>query len=184
VVEAMKATFAAVKGLSGKGTTSARGIGKGNNIEIPANAAPEVRQGMEQIKDFVSRASTPLPEEPVGPGAKWEVNMPVKSQGVNLIQTATYILVSVEGDRFRAKETIFQTASRQKIENPGMPGMKLDLTKMEGQGVGDFTFDTTRVLPLQGKMIFKSAMTMAMNAGGQSQSMVIKNDMDVTLVSK
>ena len=24
-----------------------------------------------------------------------------------------------------------------------MPGMKLDLTKMEGQGVGDFTFDTT-----------------------------------------
>ena len=144
VVEAMKTTFAAVKGLSGKGTTSARGIGKGNNIEIPANAAPEVRQGMEQIKDFVSRASTPLPEEPVGPGAKWEVKMPVKSQGVNLSQTATYMLVSVEGDRFRAKDTIFQTASRQKIENPGMPGMKFDLTKMEGQGVGDFTFDHPR----------------------------------------
>ena len=184
VVEAMKATFAAVKGLSGKGTTSARGIGKGNNIEIPANAAPEVRQGMEQIKDFVSRASTPLPEEPVGPGAKWEVKMPVKSQGVTLSQTATYMLVSVEGDRFRAKDTISQIASRQKIENPGMPGMKLDLTKMEGQGVGDFTFDTTHVLPLQGKMNFKSAMTMAMNASGQTQSMVIKNEMDVTLVSK
>lgn len=180
----MKASLGVIKGLSGIGTTSARGISKGSELQMPANAAPEARQGIEQIKDIVSRVGVALPEEPVGPGAKWEVRMPVKSQGITLSQTATYMLVSVEGDRIRAKNTLSQTAAKQKIESPGMPGMKLDLTKMEGQGVGDVTLDTSRVLPIEGKVIFKSTMAMSMGTGAQAQSMVMKVDSDVSVKSK
>jgi len=78
-----------------------------------------------------------LPEEAVGPGAKWEVKMPVHSQGMTIAQTTSYELLSLEAERLTVTNTVSQSASNQKIQSPVMPGLKVDLTKMTGTGTGN-----------------------------------------------
>jgi len=184
VGEAMKTAFANLKGLSGTGKMSNRGFNKEMDIKAPADADPQTRQAIEQMKESFTRFLTPLPEEAVGPGSKWEVKMPIKSQGMTLDQTTTYELVSIEGDRVTAKTTVIQTAANQKVQNPAMPNLKLDLTKMNGTGTGDLTADLAQLVPTAATTKLHSEMTMGMNTGGEKQEMNMKMDVNLRLESK
>jgi hypothetical protein len=184
VAEAMKAAFAGFKGMSGTGTMSARGISHGIEFKVPAGGDPQARQLMDQMKDSLSQLTTPLPEEAVGLGAKWEVKTPIKSQGMRMDQTTVSELASLEGERLTTKSTVTQHAASQKIQNPAMPGLKMDLTKMAGQGTGERTVDLRKLLPIAGTGEVHSETSMVMNAGGQKQAMTMKMDMDVRLETK
>jgi hypothetical protein len=184
MAEAMKTIFAGVKGLSGTGTVSSRGVSKGVEFKVPAGSSPQARQLIDQMKDFVRQLVAPLPEEAVGPGARWEVKMPIKSQGMTIDQTATYEEVSLEGDRLTAKNTTVQHADNQKIQNPAMPTLKMDLTKMVGSGSGEHTSDLTHLLPTTGTGKVHSETSMTMNMGGQKQAMTMKMDMNLQFEAK
>ncbi len=184
VAEAMKAALGSVKGMSGTGTMSSRGFNKGAEIVLPAGADPQIRQAMDQMKESFSRLAAPLPEEAVGAGARWEVKMPVKSQGMTINQTATYELASIEGERVTAKCTLAQNASNQKIQNPTMPSLKVDLTKMVNKGTGNFRLDLAQLLPPEATLDMHSEMAMAMNMGGQKQTMTMTMDMNVQIEAK
>jgi hypothetical protein len=147
IADPMKSALAKVKGLTGAGIISDRGFFKTMDSKVTAGTDAQTRQMMDQINDSFSRVATPLPEEAVGPGAKWEVRAPVKSQGMTIDQKVTYELVSLEGERAGAKATLAQNASNQKIENPMMPGVKVDVTKMTGTGSKDITFDLAQLFP-------------------------------------
>jgi hypothetical protein len=120
----------------------------------------------------------------VGAGAKWEVKMQLKSQGMTINQTATYELVSIDGERFTAKATIAQQAGNQKIQNPAMPGLKLDLTKMTGNGTGDLNCDLAKILPVDANLDSHSDMSMNMDLGGQKQTINMKMQANLRLESK
>jgi hypothetical protein len=136
------------------------------------------------MKEFYTELAAPLPEEAVGPGAKWEVKMPIKTQGMTIDQTATYEVVSLEGENLTTKSTIVQQAANQKIQNPAMPGIKLDLSKMTGKGSSERTFDLAKLLPTAGTGKVHTDTAMSMNMGGQKQAMTMKMDMDVQFEAK
>ncbi len=184
IAEALKSAFGGMKGTSGTGMISNRGVGKGTELKAPTGASPQVSQVMDQMRESFSTLSASLPEEAVGAGAKWEVQRQIKSQGMTLEQTAKYELLSVEGERFTAKSSIAQHASNQKIENPALPGMKIDVSKMTGNGTCEIKTDLTKVLPSEGTMNLRSDMSMAMDMGGQKQAMNMKLDLDMRLATK
>ena len=184
VAEAMKAAFAGVKGLSGTGTVSSRGVSKGVEFKAPAGGNPQARQLMDQMKESFTQLAAPLPEEAVGPGAKWEVKMPIKTQGMTIDQTATYEVVSLEGERLTTKSAIAQHAANQKVQNPAMPGLKMDLIKMTGSGTGERTFDLAHLLPVTGTGNVHSETSMAMNMGAQKQAMNMKMDLNLRFEAK
>jgi len=184
VAEAMKSSFAGLKGMSGSGTVTTRGFNKGTNIKLPASADPQTRQIMEQMKDTLGNLQAPVPEEAIGAGGKWEVKMPIKSQGMVIDQTAAYEVVSIEGDRVNAKTTITQNAASQKIENPAMPGLKMDLIKMATQATGETTFDLKKIVAPNGTMDLHSDSSMAMDIAGQKQTMTMKMDMKISIEGK
>jgi hypothetical protein len=184
VADAMKKSLASIKGLTSKGVMSTRGFNKGTDLKIPDDADPQMRQAIDQMKESFSRISAPLPEEPVGLGAKWSVKMPLKSQGITINQTTTYELVSLENERLATKITIVQTAAGQKIENPAMPGLKLDLTQMTGAGTGDTTLNLGQLMPLAGTVDMHSELSMNMDTGGQKQAMNMKLEMNVKMEGK
>jgi hypothetical protein len=183
-VEAIKSALAGVKGMSATGTMSSRGFSKVTEFKVPPGADPQARQLMDQMKDSLSQLAVPLPEEAIGPGAKWEVRMPIKSQGMTIDQTAVCELVSLEGERLTTRRTITQRASNQKIENPAMPGMKLDLTKMTGKGTGELSLDLGKLLPSAGTTDFHSETAMGLNMGGQKQAITVKMDLNLRLEAK
>jgi len=184
VAEAMKSSFAGLKGLSGKGVMTSRGMNKSQEISMPSGTDPQLQQALDQMKQSFSSFSSLFPEEPVGPGAKWEAKLPIKSQGMVIQQTATYELVSVEGDQLNLKTSIVQTAANQKIESPALPGMKVDLTKMDGSGTGETTVELARLLPVKGSLQTHADLSMGMNVGGQKQTMSLKMDISTQVETK
>ena len=67
---------------------------------------------LDLLKDVFIQLVTPLPEEAVGVGAKWEVKAPVQSHSIKIDQTANYELVSVEGEQLKTKSTSTQRAGQ------------------------------------------------------------------------
>jgi hypothetical protein len=184
VVEGMKSALAGVKGMLVTGRVSSQGLSKGTEFKAPPGIEAQARQLMEQMKDSFAQMVVSLPEEAIGPGAKWEVRMPIKSQGVTLDQTAACDLVSIEGERLKVRRATTQRASNQKIENPAMPGVKGDLTKMTGKGTGELQLDLGKLLPTAANAEFHSESAMTFSMGGQKQAMTMKSDMTVRLEAK
>ena len=185
VAAAMEAAFAGVKGLSGTCTVSSRGFSNGVELKAPAGSNPVTRQLTDQMKELFIQLVVLMPEEAVGPGAKWEVKMPVKTQGMTIDQTATYELVSLEGERLTTKSTIVQSAANQKIQTPGMPaGVKVDLTKMTGKGTGERTFDLTHVLPTAGTGNSHTETSLAIDLGAKKEVQTVKMDVDLRFEAK
>jgi hypothetical protein len=184
VAAALKTSLAGIRGLTGTGRMSDHGIVKSMEIKLPADAAPQLSQTLDQMKESFSSSSIPLPEEAVGPGAQWEYKTRIKSQGMTLDQTLAYELVAIEGNRITLRTTLTQNAANQKIQNPAMSGVKVDLNKMTGTGTGSSTYDLAHLMPVTGTLAEKAEINMSMNAGQQKQSMEMKMDMNITLESK
>jgi Family of unknown function (DUF6263) len=184
VAEAMKTALGGTKGLSSTGMMSNRGLSKTNEVKLPAGAAPQLRQSLDQLKESLASAAVPLPGEAIGPGGKWEVKQKLKSQGMTIDQTGTYELVSVEGDQLTVRSDLVQQAANQKIQNPAMPAMKVDVTKMTGSARGDSKLDLTQLLPKLATIEARSEVSMGMNIGGQKQAMTMKSEMNIRLESK
>jgi hypothetical protein len=184
VAEAMKSSLQKFQGSSGTGTMTASGSAKEVDMQTPADDNPQMRQTMNQMKESFSSASSPLPEDPVGVGAKWEIKTKLKSQGMVIDQTATYELISIENERVNLRSSIDQTAANQKIQSPAMPTLKVDLTKMAGHTTGTTTLDLTKIVPITASLNGHTDMSMAMNVGDQKQTMTIGMEQDVRMEGK
>jgi ABC-type cobalt transport system substrate-binding protein len=184
VAEAMKAALAGVKGLSVTGTLSSRGFYTATSVKAPAGADAQSRRAIDTIKETISTIATPLPEPAVGVGAKWETGRKLKTQGMNIDQTTTYEVVSIEDQRVTLKGVITQRAANQKVENASMPGIKVELTKMTGAGSADLTLDLSKLVAPTAAMSDHEEMTMGMDMGGQKQTMKMKVDTSVKIEAK
>jgi hypothetical protein len=181
MVEAIKTAMGGLKGVSVAGTMSNRGISKSIEAKTPADATPQARQTIEQMKDSFCNTGVVLPQEAIGPGAKWEVKQKVKSQGMTLDQTTVYELVSIDGDHFNAKTTMSQTAANQAVENPAMQGMKMDLVRLSTKGTGEATVDLGQFAPTLATMDMRTESTMTMNMGDQKTDMSMKMNIGVRM---
>ncbi len=181
VVDAMRTALKAVKGMAGQYVSSDRGVARQGDVKTGATGDAQSRQAVDQMKDSFAWLMVPFPEEEVGPGARWEVKAKLKAQGIALDQTTVCELVSVEDEVLKIKSTISQQASNQKISNPAMPAMKMDLTKMTGKGSGEVVSDLSRLLILEGKADAQTDASMTMNMGGQQQAMTIITDVKVQI---
>jgi hypothetical protein len=184
VVEAMKSSLGGLKGLVSTGVMSDRGISKSIEMKLPPDADPQTRQTVEQMKEAFSKMGIRVPEEAVGPGAKWDFKETVKSQGMTMDQASTYELVSIEGDRLTAKTTVAQSAARQKVQSPAMQGADVELTSMSGNGKGDVTVDLGKILPSKANANVHTEFAMDMDMGGQKTTMAMKMDMTISLQAK
>jgi hypothetical protein len=181
VVDMMKTTLAGMKGMTGTGKVSSKGVSQGLTMKIPPGLSPQLSQTLGQMKDTFSSFSIVFPEEAVGAGAKWEYSTKLKSQGVSLEQTMNYELVSVNGDQLTLRGTIKQQAANQMIESPTMPGLKVNLTKMDGTTTVDATLDLGQVMPQMATMDGATDMSMSMAKQGQ---MNMSMKLNVTMEGK
>jgi len=184
VADAMKASFGSAKGMVILSTVSDRGAVKKTEVKFPPGADPATRQSMEQMKDSLLNAQVILPEEAVGPDAKWEVTQKLKAQGMTIDQKVTSHLIAIDGNVLTIESTIDQSAANQKITNPAMPQLKMDLTKLTGSSKGQATVDLTKVLPTGASITGGAEMQMTTGSGGSAASMAMKTEMSLKIESK
>jgi hypothetical protein len=139
---------------------------------------------MEQMKQSLANATFLLPEEAIGVGARWEVKEKLKEQGMTMDQVTRQELTAIDGDALTTKMTVTQSAANQKIANPLIPALKVDMTKMTGAATGSMLFNVGKILPVKMTMDDHSEINMAINAGGKKQAMAMKTDTNVSLESE
>lgn len=96
--------------------------------------------GMPMVQDDLLRelAGIPLPEEPVGPGARWVATSEVEAHGVRVEQEVTYLLGAVRDGVWEITWAIAQQALDQQIEIPDVPpgGPRVMLERLTAAGTG------------------------------------------------
>lgn len=168
-----------LKGLSAVMTMTDRGLIRSVKFDESKIGDPAMMQ-LLQSTGF-DRLSAPLPEEPIGAGAKWEVTQQVKANGVSMEQRSTYEVLEMARGGATLGVTIAQTAGAQTMSPPGMPPeIQATVVDMKGAGKGRLTLSDGS-MTLYGDMAMHSDVTMDITMGGQSQRMPITTEIKMTI---
>ena len=191
MVEAMRSQLQGLLDYKGKIVVSDQGQTKQFQVELPKNLDAASRQtldGMlEQLTTSLQQMSAPLPNEPVGVGAKWQAPpQTLTINGMTVTQTATYELVEWQDKAMKLAVTFEQTASPQTINFPGMPpGASLRLQSLKALGSGTVTMRLDRLFPSQASIQVNSnaAMQAQDPALNEPANMLMNSAIEMTLES-
>lgn len=185
MVSMLETRLGSMEGMAGKGLMTSQGFTKEAEIEIPENADAQVRQLLESMKQSLDQFSTPYPEEPVGVGASWTVEIPTEQGGISSVITATYTLTKMSDEGCTLGVEMEQTAASQEVENEQLPpGTAMHLDDLQANGTGTLQVTFGRMAPTKSAMRMRSAMKTTIEAGGQKQPMTMKSDIVVELDGK
>ena len=126
-----------------------QGRTKNLNYVIPETVDVNIKFLVEQLSNSLQQLSSPVPEEAVGNGAKWQVSSNTSINGINLNQTTTYELVNVNNGVATLNVNLQQKEkSMQVIDYPGLPldGI-LTLHSFRSNAQGKSTIDLDKVMP-------------------------------------
>ena len=174
----METMLKSIEGLTGSATVSSRGFTKKSEITLPPNAEPQIKAMMDSMKESMNRMSSPLPEEPVGVGAKWSVTQLIESNGMKMKQTSLHTLKEIKGKTFEIAIELTQSADAQEIKTPGAPGTTTKLLSLESTGEGKMQFESSVLFPIS-SVKSDSKMGMEMVAAGQTIPMQIEMSMEM-----
>lgn len=155
MVEAMKTEMAKAKGMTGTAIVDSRGFNRDAKVDFPEGVDASTKQIMESSMQGVEQMSTPLPDQAVGVGARWEVRQKVDQNGMTIDQVSVFELTKIKGNKGTMKVTVKQSAPRQKVSG----GMGGELLKLESNGTGTIEFDLAQLVP-RSKMTLKSEYQM------------------------
>jgi hypothetical protein len=146
-VEDFKEAATWIEGFEGSYTIDLRGNAQTDGLIGPPHAPPRGPHVIDQIRLALNRTSLPLPENPVGKGARWKVRQVIEQGGIHIDQTSTFELTVARKSRVTVETTIEQTAPPQVFLPPGGPRREFELILLESQSIGKGTWDLKRLGP-------------------------------------
>jgi hypothetical protein len=180
IATAMRTQLAGVKGMQMGYWITPHGHVHDAKVDLPSSFPAQAQQVMQGMNQSFETMVAPLPEEPIGVGAKWQVVSRLANSGADLLQFATFTLKAREGSRMVLDVAIQQLAANDKIEVPGLAGVSATLKKFGSNGSGSTDIDTKDPAPDKGNVTVKSKMEMEIAQGGASQSMAVDTNLTVT----
>jgi hypothetical protein len=181
IVAQMQAMTDNLKSIKGTATLNNRGVVRTATLDFGKVADSPVGQVMKSMSESLKNLSTPLPEEEVGVGARWEVRYAIDASGVKMFQRTEFELVAFDGKTVTLKTKTEQTAPAQAILNPAMPpGTDIQLQQMTSSGAGTMSLRLNGLVPTSDAKV-ESTMVMLANIGGNSQQMSVTTSLRMTV---
>jgi hypothetical protein len=128
-----------------------------------------VRDSLSQsTSSFFDQMSSPLPEEAVGVGARWEVRQATATSvsGMAVFQKVVYELTAVDGPSLALRVTTELTAPRQTVSGLSS-GMDAQVESYAGNGTGTVSMRLDSLAPTADLTV---KMSNVMSVGGGTQS--------------
>jgi hypothetical protein len=138
----------AAGGLEGSGLIDDRGAFVAHEFKPRKDVSsrtPLERATLENLAHQVHHVFLRLPEEPIGVGAVWDVQVSSQMFGMRLHLTATFELLEVDGNRVKVRTYLAGTAPPQDLTLPGMGSAKVHSFHVSGDG--EATYDLDRLMP-------------------------------------
>jgi hypothetical protein len=177
IVEALNDAFKDLEGIGGYTVVTNRGFIKEVKLDVPENTAPQFKQMLDSMKQSMSQVASPFPDEAVGVGAKWDTITKVATNGLEVQQTASLRIVSLNGNKATLDVVLVQTATPQTFTASGVTA---NLASYASDGHGKTVFDLAGLIPQRATVGMKSEIKMS--AAGQNIGM--KLSMDVVMQAK
>ena len=157
----------AMKGLGMSYWVSPKGRVRDVKLNIPPDMSASAQQLLNGMSQSFESMVTPLPAEPVGVGARWQLVTRVASGGADILQVAVYTLKSRAGNRATLEASFMQLAANDVIHGPQMPAdMSAKVKALRSSGTGSTQIDVNSVTPEGGTMTSKTGMDIAIQGGG------------------
>lgn len=175
IAKLLSPQLGSVEGLSLNYFIDERGRTRDVAIKLPKDLngiADQMLTGLAQTADTMT---SPLPQEPIGIGAKWEVLSRISANGADLLQITTYTLEKRDGKVLSLDAAVQQFAAKETTNPPGMPpGASARLVSYKCQGAGKPVFDLGDVAPVSGSVSTSTAMDLEikMEIEGQMEKQV------------
>ncbi|RIQ22879.1 hypothetical protein DY240_13210 [Jiangella rhizosphaerae] len=154
-------------GITGTVTTTRSGAfvdGKMDTSGVDPTLAPT----MQQIDSQLANLTVPLPTEPVGAGATWEVATALDSQGFAFCNTFSYTLTSFDGDAYELAVETVQHAEPTTIEQGGA---SVELIEGSGSGTGTTGGRLSFPIAVSGSTDSNTSIAMAVDDGSTEQTL-------------
>ena len=172
MVNMVKKSLTTMVGMKGSATVSSRGFTRDVKVEVPPNADAMVKEQVESMRQSMNQFAAPLPEEPVGKGAKWDIDAEVSAGGIQAHQRTTMTLENIEGDALDLSIAITQTAEEQDVKNPNIPPTaKVRLTSFNSKGSGKTKLRLSQSVPVHAEVTNESDQTMKLSGPNMEQEL-------------
>ncbi|HET6415318.1 MAG TPA: hypothetical protein VFG22_03400 [Polyangiales bacterium] len=127
-------------------------------------------------------ATVPVPKEPVGIGAIWEVQRPLRIWSARVTQITRYQLTDRAGDRFRVAVTVHQTAAPQVADLN--PELEMHVRGYELHARGHVLSDLGLPLALEASLESDSAADIALVSPEKTEPLTSERRSVLRLASK
>jgi len=172
MVAAMQPELAKMVGTRGEVVVSTRGITQSAKVIAPEGTSTDEMAQFENMQKSMNHASAPLPEEPVGVGAKWLVTTNLKENGIQMQQVVTYTVKSIEGTVVTLDSALVQNAQKQPLAAEGLPpGTKASLDSLDSKGTGVSIINLGNLFPTSATLDHDMKTRMTVQAGEQVMNM-------------
>ncbi|WP_116952645.1 DUF6263 family protein [Jiangella endophytica] len=162
-------------GVTGTVTTTRSGAFVDGAMDL-TGLDPTLAATMQQLDSQLANLTVPLPTEPVGLGATWDVATAVDSQGFTFCNTFSYTLTSFDGDAYELAVEMVQQAEPTTIEQGGA---SVELVEASGSGSGTSAGRLSFPVALAGSSDTGTFIAMAAGDGTDEQTMEL--DMDIQM---
>ncbi len=182
--ERLAEVIRALRGLEGQKLVSARGLSRRFSLAFPeGHAGPDTVAALAPIVQGFERAidqmTVPLPAEPIGVGAKWEVQDQVEEAGMMLDQTTTFEATAVARDKLTLRFAVTLAAPPGELAGTLAGGLSAKVKSLSGSGEGTIEVDLTRPLPK--KLSGENRIVLSLELASDGEPRPLDVEMRVTL---
>lgn len=177
ILAATAKSLAELEGVAGHMVVSSRGFVKEHRLDLPATLSPQAKESLKSFKRSMGQMAAPLPQEPVGKGARWQVKTQIELNGAVLDVVTVSKLVERKGKRAKLELAIEQTSGRQALE---VNGIKSELVSALFTASGLTLIDLGALAPRSATV--KGNGTMQFEALGQG--IKVELSLDVAMAGK
>jgi hypothetical protein len=166
-------------GMRGTAVVDAHGVIRDGNLEIPPGLDPNMRVMMESMKSSMEQLSSPLPPQPLGAGARWELRQTLAQAQVSLEQTTNYELEQDDKGKRRLRGAIRQVADRQEVDLPNID--KAELVSLTATGTSLIDLDLDHLAPRSGTVAIESTSQFELTAHGLTRGLISRGTLELEI---
>ena len=148
LVKTASAMLKTAQGIRGSAVVDSRGIIRDGTIDIPGTVDPSMRVMVDSIRSSMEQLTVPLPAEPVGIGARWELSQTLVQGGTAVEQSTIFELKKRDTGATEIVElvgAIEQIGERQDIPLPGFE--YAEMLSLTAKGKSNVTVVAARLAP-------------------------------------
>jgi hypothetical protein len=166
VVEELERLAPAVASFRASLRIDPHGSVRGGTVEVPQAAGGIGGQLLQQLGDGFCQLLVPLPETPIGVGARWIATTRIDQGGMPLQQRVTYELRGRQGRTLDIAAHFEQALLDSTIPITGAPGVTVHVELFKSRGEGTMRIDLDHVVPTRSELTLQ--VRMVMNPGGDA----------------